>query len=321
MKPPSAFRSLAAALLATLGLVGCAAGPDLYGTEDPARVEVQQLELRDAADRRVPIRVAYPDRGTQLPIVLFSHGAYSSKDDYSPLLDAWAAHGYVVVAPTHPDSTKMGMKRGDPAAGRTQPQRLVDMKLIVDQWAEIEQRVPALKGRADPRRIAATGHSYGGWIAQTLGGATTADPATGATTTTGRDPRISVVVVFSGPGALPPVLRAEDFRALQLPALVTAGTDDLAMSPGLTGYQFRRQPFDLASPGNKYLLTLRDADHYLGGTVGRDDLPKSPNGPAYVAEFNAVVLAFLDAYLKGDARARRYLEGDEIGEFGRLERK
>jgi dienelactone hydrolase len=321
MKPRPPFGAHAAALLAMLALAGCASGPDLYGAGDPARVEVQQLELRDAADRRVPVRVAYPDRGTQLPIVLFSHGAYSSKDDYAPLLDAWAAHGYVVVAPTHPDSTKMGMKRGDPAAGRAQPQRLVDMKLIVDQWAEIEHRVPALKGRADPRRIAATGHSYGGWIAQTLGGATTGDPATGATVTTGRDPRVSVVVVFSGPGTLPPVLREEDFRALQLPALVTVGTDDLAMSPALTGYQLRRQPFDLASPGNKYLLTLRGADHYLGGTVGRDDLPKSPNGPAYVAEFNAVVLAFLDAYLKGDATARRFLERDEVGEFGRLERK
>ena len=321
MRSRSAGPGRWAALAAALVLAGCASGPDLHGTQDPARVEVQQLELRDAAERRVPIRVAYPDRGTRLPVVLFSHGAYSSKDDYAPILDAWAAHGYVVVAPTHPDSTTMGMKRGDPAAGRTQPQRLVDMKLVVDQWPEIERRVPALQGRVDVRRIAAAGHSYGGWIAQTLGGATTADPAGGATVTTGRDPRISVVVVFSGPGALPPVLRAEDFRALAVPALVTAGTNDLAMTPGLTGYQFRRQPFDLASPGDKYLLTLRDADHYLGGAVGRDDLPKQPGATAYVAEFNAAVLAFLDAYLKGDADARRYLERDEIGEFGRLERK
>ncbi len=321
MNPRLAYPARAVALVATLALVACASGPDLYGSAPPARVEVQQLELRDAADRRVPIRVAYPDRGTALPLVLFSHGAYSSKDDYAPILDAWAAYGYVVVAPTHPDSTKMGMKRGDPAAGRTQPQRLVDMKLVVDQWREIEQRVPALQGRVDTRRIAAAGHSYGGWIAQTLGGGTTADPASGATVTTGRDPRVSVVVVFSGPGALPPVLRPEDFRALSVPALVTVGTNDLAMTPGLTGYRLRRQPFDFAPPGDKYLLALRDADHYLGGTVGRDDLPKQPDGPAYVAEFNAVALAFLDAYLKGDAAARRYLERDEVGEFGRLERK
>jgi dienelactone hydrolase len=316
-----ASRARAALLAAAFALSGCASGPDLYGADDPGRVAVQQLELRDAADRRVPVRIAYPEQGTQLPIVLFSHGAYSSKDDYAPILDAWAAHGYVVVAATHPDSTKMGMKRGDPAAGRTQPQRLVDLKLIVDQWAEIEQRVPALQGRVDPRRVAATGHSYGGWIAQTLGGATTTDPATGGTVTTGRDPRISAVIVFSGPGALPPVLRPEDFRALALPTLVTVGTNDLAMTPGLSGYEFRRQPFDLAAPGDKYLLVLRDADHYLGGMVGRDDLPKSPNGPAYVAEFNAVALAFLDAHLKGNAAARRYLEDDQIGAFGRLERR
>jgi dienelactone hydrolase len=302
-------------------LAACGGGPKLYGTADPAKVEVRQLELRDPADRRVPIRVAFPDRGRALPIVLFSHGAYSSKDDYGPILDAWAAHGYVVVAPTHPDSVRLGVKRGDPTGPRVTGQRLVDMKLIVDQWADVEGRIPALAGRVDTRKIAAAGHSYGGWIAQTLGGATLADATTGTTITTGRDPRVSAVIVFAGPGPLPPVLRPEDWKTLSVPTLVTVGTNDLAQGSATSGYQFRRSPFDLAPPGDKYLLVQRDADHYLGGMVCRDDLPRTEDGPTYVAEFNAATLAFLDAYLKADPRARRYLQGDEIGKFGRLERK
>jgi dienelactone hydrolase len=314
---PAPWSATAALLLV---LTGCAVAPPEPASPGPARVEVQQLELHTAADRRVPIRVAYPDRGRGLPIVLFSHGAYSSKDDYAPILDAWAERGYVVVAPTHPDSTKMGTKRGENTRN-AQPSRLEDMKLVLDRWTEIEGRVPALQGRVDVERVAATGHSFGGWIAQTLGGATTGDPAGGATIDTGRDPRVDVVIVFAGPGVLQPVLRPADFAALRTPALVTVGTNDLAQTPDASGYEFRRQPFDLAPSGDKFLLVLRDADHYLGGMVGRDDLPKSPNGEAYVQTFNEVSLAFLDAYLKNDAKAREVLGRDRAGEFGRIERK
>jgi dienelactone hydrolase len=317
----AARRSACVALLAA-ALTACGGGPQPYEAEDRAKVQVSQLELRDATDRRVPIRVAYPDRGRDLPIVLFSHGAYSSKDDYAVLLDEWAAHGYVVVAPTHPDSTKLGMQRGDPAAQRTFPARLVDMKLVLDRLAEVESRVPDLAGRVARNRVAATGHSYGAMVAQTLGGATTFDPATNTTVTTGADPRISAVVLISAPGRMPPTLRAEDWRPLKVPTLVTVGTDDLAQVPGRTGYEWRREPFELVGPGDRYLLVLQGADHYLGGTIARDDAARSANGMAYVSAVNGAVLAFLDAYLKRDEDAREYLrDTNEVGEFGRLSRR
>lgn len=315
-------RRIASTALAALALAGCVTRPAaLYGADGEDTVRVQQLELRDAADRRVPVRIAYPASGTALPVVLFSHGAYSSKDDYAPLLDHWAAHGYVVIAPTHPDSTKLGMQRGDPAAGRMWPVRVADLRLVVARLAEIEQRVPDLAGRIDTTRIAAAGHSYGGLVAQTLGGATRYDPASNATVTSGREPRVAAVIVFSGAGRMAPTLRADDWQGLKVPTLVTVGTNDLEQAPDRTGYEWRREPFDLAPPGDKYLLVLRDADHYLGGTVGRDDLARSPNGAAYLGEFNATAVAFLDAYLKKDARARRFLARDTVGTFGRLERK
>jgi hypothetical protein len=114
---------------------------------------------------------------------------------------------------------------------------------------------------------------------------------------------VSAVIIFSGAGAMEPLLRPADFARLTLPTLVTVGTDDLAQAPGLTGYQWRRQPYDLIAPGNKFLLTLEGADHYLGGAVGRDDLPRSPQAARYVAAFNAASVAFLREYVVGDPRA------------------
>lgn len=312
-----------ACALALLALVAaCGGGPRPYEPEDRARVQVSQLELRDAADRRVPMRIAYPDSGRDLPVVLFSHAAYSSKDDYAVLLDAWAAHGYVVIAPTHPDSTKLGMERDDRAVERTFAARLVDLKLALDRLAEIETRVPALAGRVARGRVAAAGHGYGARVAQTLGGATTFDPASSTTVTTGADPRVSAVVLLSGDGASPPVLRPQDYAGLKVPTLVTVGTNDLAPATGRRGYEWRREPYDLAPGGDRYLLVLRDADHYLGGTIARDDAPRSANGMAWVAAVNGTVLAFLDAYLKRGEDAREYLtETDAVGELGTLSRR
>ncbi|MCU0758397.1 MAG: hypothetical protein MUF07_04235 [Steroidobacteraceae bacterium] len=265
--------------------------------------------LVDPADRReIPLRLVYPDTGTGLPVVLFSHGAFSSGRDYDALLEAWAGRGYVVIAPTHRDSTLLGTPRGAGDA-RHFPWRLDDMALLLRELESVLATVPGLAARADAARIGATGHSFGGLLAQSLGGATYFDPAA-ARAVARADPRVRAVVVFSGAGAFPPILRAEDFLALQRPTLVTVGTDDLPQAPGLTGQAWRRQPWEYAAPGAKYLLTLEGADHYLGGMVGRDDLPRSPRGPLYVAAFQQVSSAFLDAYLRADARARSWLDAE-----------
>lgn len=52
------------------------------------------------------IRVSAPTTGRNLPILLLSHGQggsnnLSSLNGYGPLVNFWAAHGFVVIQPTH----------------------------------------------------------------------------------------------------------------------------------------------------------------------------------------------------------------------------
>lgn len=255
----------------------------------------------------MPLRVSAPATGRRLPVVVFSHGAYASKDDYSPILDHWADAGYVVIAVTHRDSTKLGVTRGS-----NNPKffewRLDDLQAVLGNLDAIVSQVPDLRRRVDLTRIAATGHSFGGLVAQTLGGATYNDVARAGLPVARADPRIRAVIIFSGAGAFAPLLAPENFASLRLPTLVTVGTNDLKQAPDLSGYEWRRQPYDLIAPGRKYLLSLDGADHYLGGIVGRDDLPRSDNAALYLADFNRWSTTFLDAYLGDRRAARRELE-------------
>ncbi len=72
-------------------------------------VSVAPVELF-APDRPVPleVRVSAPAAGTNLPVVVFSHGNGWNLDGYSPLTAFWASHGFVVIQPTHLDSRRNG---------------------------------------------------------------------------------------------------------------------------------------------------------------------------------------------------------------------
>jgi predicted dienelactone hydrolase len=297
--------------LTLLALLASWGAPPRAMTADPAAPRADPVaHLETTLGRQdappLPLRLSWPRRAGRLPVILFSHGAYSSNKEYDAILDRWASHGYIVIAPTHRDSTTLGTVRGhgDP---RFLPWRLEDCNLLLSRLAALEDSIPELAGRVDSQRIAATGHSFGGLVAQTLGGATLSGAATHAPVSY-RDARVRAVLIISGAGALPPILGPANFAALTLPTLVSAGTADLDQVPGVSGYNWRRQPFYLSARGDKYLLTLQGADHYLGGRIGRSDIERNPSGTELLARFNDVSLDFLDAYLRGSESARRRLE-------------
>ena len=70
------------------------------------------------------VRVTAPTAGRDLPVIVFSHGMTLDMDDYAPLAAFWAAHGFVVIQPTHLDS--LGLALDDPLAGVAGPGRLPD---------------------------------------------------------------------------------------------------------------------------------------------------------------------------------------------------
>ena len=88
--------------------------------------------------------------------MLFAHGYDVTPDFYAPLLERWAAAGYVVAAPMFPilSGTRGGASHVD------YEKTWGDASFVISQVARPRAPDP-LAGLVDPTRIAAAGHSDG----------------------------------------------------------------------------------------------------------------------------------------------------------------
>ncbi|MGP2481857.1 alpha/beta hydrolase family protein [Pantoea eucalypti] len=109
------------------------------------------------------IRDAVPASGKH-PLLLISHGFNGSWRNLSWLASAMAAQGYIVAAPDHPGTTTFNH---NPEDARKLWRRPGEISRVIDFVSQSSE----LTGTADPARIAAAGHSLGGWTVMSLAGA------------------------------------------------------------------------------------------------------------------------------------------------------
>ncbi|MED7924203.1 chlorophyllase [Nonomuraea sp. LP-02] len=273
------------------------------------------------------VRVSAPATGRNLPVVIFSHGFGWSMDGYGPLADHWAAHGFVVVQPTHLDSRTLALPPDDPRTPLIWRWRVADLTHVLDRLDAVEAAVPGLAGRLDHDRIAVAGHSWGGQTASMLLGARVLDAA-GRPGEDLSDRRVRAGVLFATPGSggadLTPFAAEHfpfmnpDFTRMTTPALVVAGDQDRS-ALSVRGPDWFTDPYRL-SPGGKSLLTLFGAEHSLGGIVGPGAAETTDESPARVALIQRLTTAYLRSALDpGDPAWPAACAAAEQGPLGRIE--
>jgi dienelactone hydrolase len=278
------------------------------------------------------VRVSAPAAGTNLPVVVFSHGNGWNLDGYAPLTAFWASRGFVVVQPTHLDSRRNGIGFDHPVFPSIWTERIADLTRILDQLDTVEAAVPGLPGRVDHSRVAATGHSWGGQTAQSLLGARILDEA-GEAGEDMSDARVSAGILFAATGLggedLHPFAQASfpfmrpSFQHLTTPTLVVAGDrDQSAMSS--RGPDWFTDAYT-HSPGATDLLTLHGAEHALGGIVGYEVAETTDENPERVAVVQRMTTAYLRTALHVDetswAAARAAFGDGGGGAMGHVDRK
>lgn len=253
------------------------------------------------------VRISAPAAGDALPIIIFSHGNGQSLYGYGPLANYWAAHGFVVIQPTHLDSRTLGLAPDDPRRSQLWRFREEDLLSVLDGLDRVEAEAPIIRGRLDRTRIAVAGHSWGGQTASTLLGATHPDPDDGSAVDR-KDMRIKAGVLLAVPGSGGADLTERaaqafpfmhpDFSAMTTPTLIVAGDHDQG---GMTvrGPDWWRDAYDL-SPSPKALFTVFGGEHSLGGIPGYEARETTDERPERVAAIQRLSTAFLRSTLYPD---------------------
>jgi dienelactone hydrolase len=297
------------------GMAAAAHAGDAYKLQPgpfPVRT-IKLLVLDDAVRRKqLQLRVNYPDGTGLFPVIVWSHGAWGSKDNYLPLTEHWASHGYVTIQANHGDSHALGVRVGDAAAFRDWQSRPADISFILDSLDDLERREPALKGKLDGKRIGIGGHSFGAHTAQLVGGATAFLPG-GARSF--EDKRVTAVLLLSGQGP-GEALTEKSWAHFARPLLVMTGSRD---GPTRTGQpaEWRKKAYELSPSGDKYLVWVDGLDHGYGGITGVNFNPRNKPNPDHVAWTKIVTLAFWDTYLKQGQEARACLESGKLEAFSK----
>jgi dienelactone hydrolase len=205
----------------------------------------------------------------RFPLVVFSHGLRGSPERYQAALTGWAAAGFVVVAPTFPHTSQYAtdFRRSDIAR---QPD---DVRYVLAQVRRLDATPgDPLAGHIDTTRVAAIGHSAGGYTTMGL-------------FTAGHDPSLKAGVVMAGwlaPGA---------FAGPPATMLFLQGTADPIVPEALSRVAYDRVPWSKA-----YLLLRRNshATYLQPGQIGYDLM-------------ESTVIDFLRWTLQGDRAARARL--------------
>jgi len=209
----------------------------------PAAIGTAQLTVTAAPGRELPAIVWYPARapgdaappvlGRKLPVVVISHGLNGRKEHAAFLAERLVAAGYLVAAVDHVND-----------GGENALQRPVDVTRLLDRLADRGAPPTWLAELADLDRVAVYGHSFGGYTALALAGATIgpnpewtarcaatpaaldcpAPPAAMMKTASLRDPRVDVVVAATPSGFFQ--FGRAGTAAIATPALLLAGGND-----------------------------------------------------------------------------------------------
>jgi pimeloyl-ACP methyl ester carboxylesterase len=307
----SLLRIFFAAALLSLG--ACSGGGGDYELRFPAlKVAINDSVVLTAAEERpLPVKIFYPESGDSYPLIVLSHGTFSNRNRYDRVAGFWAGQGYVVMVPQHMDADYGVTPSSYEVMQDVIRTRVDDMSQVLDELPVITAAVPDLAAKISSGQYVAAGHSIGTQVAMLVTGARFRTEFNGALMESSED-RYKALILVSDPGKMR-LMPRDTWVASSVTTFMATGTDDFG-TMGARGAPTEGQTEILRAETDagvvRYELLLDKGDHYFGGLVQKDrDTEPDDEG---LAIFNETSTAFLDAVMKGNARARTYLNSVDM---------
>ncbi len=208
---------------------------------DSTRPSMAHGSFEGAESRTLEAYVFHPADNVDgpYPLIIYSHGFSSNRDEGVYLAEHMASHGYVVVAANYPLTNMNAPDRPFVMDVINQPG---DVSFLIDSvLAQSADETHMLAGMIDPERIGVAGISLGG-MTSTMAAF---HPVTG-------DPRIRASLSIAGPTAQ---FTAAFFESPDVPFLMLAGDID-----ALVPYESNAHPVLEKVPGSQ-LVTIAGGSH------------------------------------------------------------
>ncbi len=208
---------------------------------------------------------------SRFPLLVFSQGFDLAVSAYDGLISAWASAGYVVAAPTYPDT--------DPSSPQLNESDIVnhpaDLRAVIATVQQLATRPGSVFDEVNPDEVGVVGHSDGGDVSLAV-----------ADNSAYQDPAVKAVAVLSG--AELASFGGTYFDGPPVPLLAVQGSAD-TVNPPACSVQFYDQ-----APQPKYYVDLLGAGH---------EPPYTDPGSTAETVVARVTTAFFDAELAGEAGA------------------
>ncbi len=326
--------------------------PDVVAT-GPFTVSSQTLMLEDTRrERSYPADIYSPQNLDQIegdiPVVVLSHGLGSSRVNFREFGEHLASHGFVVALPEHIGSNQEqqeAVKRWlsndlfkvDEFIDRPQ-----DISFLLDELERLNES--EFQGRLNTNQVGVMGHSFGGYGALALAGATIdfarlrrlcqldteveidvglvlllacsslaleSSPEANQLLTSGelQDDRVALVGAFNPVSYL---FGESGMGRIQVPVVILGGTDDIA-TPIL---REQAEPFSWLTTPDKYFIAAERISHnpQLTSLINRaffsiDESDKNTEITRLETRTTvaALMVAFSKVYVAGDQTYRPFL--------------
>ncbi len=279
------------------------------------------------------------------PVIVISHGLASERSRFEDLARHLASYGFAVAVPQHPGSDYQALQqllageRNDIFEVNQFIDRPHDISYLLNHLERLNKK--ELKNQLNLEQVGVWGHSFGGYTALALAGATIDFEKLQVDCTLEnkivnpsmflqcralelpqseyqfRDPRVKAVVVLNPVNS--GVLGQLGLSQISIPVMMGASSGDL-LAPAVIE---QIQTFTWLTTSNRYLVIKRGDSHFFD--VNQSNVSEIPGMGGLLSPgvevtrnyMNALSVAFFGTYVSEDLEYKPYLQaayGQEIGE-------